>query len=139
VKTRRLKRSRRTSTLLWLCQGPRLWLTRRPEQGVWAGLWSLPEWPAACATGVGLPAWPGRWRALPPVEHALTHFDWTLQPLRWTLPQDLAESVRATIEDALGAGRWVTRDEALSMGLPAPVRRLLLEASGGPGDSPSAD
>ncbi|MGA1286306.1 MAG: A/G-specific adenine glycosylase [Rubrivivax sp.] len=131
VKTRRLKRSRRTSTLLWLCLGPRLWLTRRPEQGVWAGLWSLPEWPAERADGVGLPAWPGLWHALPPIEHALTHLDWTLQPLRWTLPQDLTASARASIEQAVGPGRWCSRDEALALGLPAPVRRLLLDAASG--------
>jgi len=130
VKTRRVKRSRRASTLLWLCAGAHLWLSKRPERGVWAGLWSLPEWPAERAAGVDLPDWPGQWQVLPPVEHALTHFDWTLQPLRWTLPQDMPGAERASIEDTLGPGRWVIRDEALAMGLPAPVRRLLLEASG---------
>ena len=56
---------------------------------------------------------------LPNVEHALTHFDWTLQPLRWTLP------ARAKLPAGLPPGRWFTKAEALALGLPAPIRRLL--------------
>lgn len=64
-------------------------------------------------------AWPGRGQWLPPLEHRLTHVDWTLQPLHWRLPaRGAAEVVRA-----LGAGRWFTAEEALALGLPAPVRR----------------
>ncbi len=32
---------------------------------------------------------------------------------------------RAQGERALGAGRWFDRDEALALGLPAPVRRWI--------------
>jgi A/G-specific adenine glycosylase len=62
---------------------------------------------------------------LPPVDHALTHFDWRLEPWRHALPARLAASRREAIEAALPAGRWCTRDEALAMALPAPVRRLI--------------
>jgi hypothetical protein len=31
------------------------------------------------------------------------------------------------IEAALPPGRWVSRDDALAMGLPAPVRKLLID------------
>ena len=129
VKTRRLRRGRREHVLLWLIHRDRLWLTRRPDDGVWAGLWSLPEWAPQTLEPITA-SWPGCGEDLPAIEHALTHFDWTLQPLRWTLPKDVPATERAPIEDTLGAGRWVTRDEALAMGLPAPVRRLLLESSG---------
>jgi A/G-specific adenine glycosylase len=122
VKTSTLKRGRRQHALLWLERGAALWLTRRPPNGVWAGLWSLPEFESAEALRGLSAGWPGHGEWLPPIEHALTHFDWTLQPLRWRLP---LRGTRAVVEAALPAGRWVSRAEALALGLPAPVRRLL--------------
>ena len=128
VKTRRLTRGRRAHVLLWLRQGERLWLVQRPEQGVWAGLWSLPEWPADEDLQPRVAGWPGAGEVLPAIEHALTHFDWSLYPLRWTWPEGLAQADQAALEAGLPLGRWVTQAQALSLGLPAPVRRLLGDA-----------
>ena len=125
VKTRKLRRGQRRHALLWLRSGERLWLVQRPETGVWAGLWSLPEHASMEALLDFLAGWPGEGETLPVVEHALTHFDWTLQPLRWTLPARLPAARRTALEAALPAGRWVTGSEALAMGLPAPLRKLL--------------
>jgi A/G-specific adenine glycosylase len=125
VKSRRLQRGRRTSGLLWLVQGDALWLEQRPAQGVWAGLWSLPQADSAQAWQRAATGWPGQGQALPVIEHALTHFDWRLEPLRWTLPARLPAAARRAVEAALPPGRWVARDEALALGLPAPVRRLI--------------
>jgi A/G-specific adenine glycosylase len=119
VKTRRLKRSRRRHALLWLRRGQRHFLVQRPERGVWAGLWSLPEYDDAPALEAAVQAWPGEGEWLPVIEHTLTHFDWTLQPLRWTLP------ARARLPADLPDGRWLLLTEALAMGLSAPVRKLL--------------
>lgn len=123
VKTRTLRRGRRRHALLWLQQGGQLLLVQRPETGVWAGLWSLPEYESAEALEAAVAGWPGAGGWLPPIEHALTHFDWTLQPLRWTLP---AAADRPPLPPA---GRWFTRGEALALGLPAPIRKLLVEAA----------
>jgi A/G-specific adenine glycosylase len=43
VKSRRARRGRRRHALLWVVQRGRWWLVQRPARGVWAGLWSLPE------------------------------------------------------------------------------------------------
>lgn len=43
VKSRRLRRHRRTSDLLWLTHRRRVWLVPRADTGVWAGLWCFPE------------------------------------------------------------------------------------------------
>jgi len=74
---------------------------------------------------------PGERTVLPVIEHALTHFDWTLRPLRWTLPaRGVAAALRewSTLPWA-SPGKWVTPQEALALGLPAPVRRLLQGAA----------
>ncbi len=118
VKTRKLKRGRRAHALLWLQRGDEVWLVQRPPRGVWAGLMSLPEFESREALQACVQGWPGNGEWRPDVEHALTHFDWTLQPLRWTLP------ARANVRPP-GEGRWVAVPQALSLGLPAPVRRLL--------------
>jgi len=121
VKTKKLKRGHRAHALLWLERGDQLWLTQRPDSGVWAALWSLPEYDSAGALEALTAQWPGQGEWLPAIEHALTHFDWTLQPLRWGWPAKAPKKLEAS----LPPGRWFTRDEALVMGLPAPVRRLL--------------
>ena len=119
VKSRRLKRGQRLNALLWLRQGESHWLVQRPPKGVWAGLWSLPEYVDVDALKQAAGGWPGRGEWLPPIHHALTHFDWTLHPLAWQLPP------RAMLPAVGEPGRWVERDQALNLGLPAPVRRLL--------------
>jgi A/G-specific adenine glycosylase len=105
--------------LLWLQQGDQVWVQQRPPRGIWASLWSWPEadevahWQALAAT-LG-----GTTEVLPPFVHVLTHVDWTLAPLRCRLPPDAAAPDLP--------GQWVSVDQALQMGLPAPVRRLLTE------------
>ena len=125
VKTRKLKRSQRDHALLWLDHGGSVWLVQRPQTGVWAGLWSLPEWASMDALWAGAAGWPGHGRPLPLVQHALTHFDWTLRPCFWALPAGLAPPGLRAVQAGLPAGRWVPREQALALGLPAPIRRLL--------------
>jgi A/G-specific adenine glycosylase len=120
IKTRRLKRGRRENAWLLLRQAERLHLVQRPDTGVWAGLWSLSEFESVSALQQLSQRWPGdgEWRR--PLLHKLTHFDWTLHTLNWTLPP------YAKLPDGVAArGRWFKLDEARSLGLPAPVRQLL--------------
>jgi len=125
VKTRRLKRTRRSNAMLWLSDGDRLWLVQRPPQGVWAGLWTLPLYAEFDEMRALAAAWPGCGEPLAAIDHALTHFDWHLQPWRHRLPPRLTAARREALEAALPAGRWVSREEALRLGLPAPVRKLI--------------
>ncbi|HVK31873.1 MAG TPA: A/G-specific adenine glycosylase [Burkholderiaceae bacterium] len=128
VKTRRTKRGSRRNALLWLAQGDRLWLTQRAPKGVWAGLWTLPLFDALDALQALTAGWPGEGNALPPINHALTHFDWHLEPWRHRLPARLSRASLDALGAALPEGRWFTRDEALALGLPAPIRKLLQTA-----------
>lgn len=119
VKARRSRRTQRENALLWLRHRRRVWLVQRPQKGVWAGLWTLPEFASTAAAEDATAGWLGQGTWLPTFKHALTHFDWTLHPLRWAWPE------RAAAPAALPPGRWFTLEEALALGLPAPIRRLL--------------
>ena len=126
LKSRRTQRGERSNVLLWLRHRGDVLLVRRPERGVWAGLWSLPEFSDLKHARAAAATWRGDGKALPVIRHALTHFDWHLQPLRWELPARTAIATREAIADDL-AGRWVSNADALRMSLPAPVRQLLNE------------
>lgn len=125
LKSRRSPRGRRAHVLLWLEHGPQVLLVRRPERGVWAGLWSLPQFDDVPAALAAVDGWPGDGEALPPIRHALTHFDWQLEPLRWRLPVDAGAPLLRAIAARFDASRWLPLSDALAMSLPAPVRRLL--------------
>jgi len=127
VKTRRL---RRTAQSLWLLQAMRedgaVWLEKRPPRGVWAGLYSLPVFESREALARALA--PARMSAAhlqdgDPFVHVLTHKDLHLHPVRVAWPRRRpAEPVTA---ERTSAARWVGPEEWPSLGLPAPVRRLL--------------
>lgn len=123
VKTRKLKRSSASWWLLWAedDQG-RIWLARRPQTGVWAGLHCLPVFESSEALLQVLPA-SARAAAqqLPAVVHVLTHKDLLLHPVQVQLP---AEALAGE------EGFWATPEDVERLGLPAPVRKLLSPISG---------
>jgi A/G-specific adenine glycosylase len=127
VKTRKLKRSQRSHVWLLLCWGARIWLIQRPSKGVWARLWSLPQFDDLNAFEAAYPDRPGQGQLLPSIKHVLTHFDWTLVPYLWTLPDSIQAAQAHAITASLATGQWVSFEQALAMGVPAPLRKLLLQ------------
>ncbi len=125
VKTRKVKRSRRANALLWLQQGDAVWLVQRPDTGVWAGLWSMPEFDDLDALDDWLGDWPGERQQLPVVRHVLTHFDWELSPLRHTLPERTGPKRLERLQRTWPTGKWVALADLPAHGLPAPVAKLL--------------
>jgi A/G-specific adenine glycosylase len=125
LKTRRAARSRRENWWLWL-ERPEagIWLEQRPATGVWAGLWTLPLYDSeqALVDDLARHANDGaaQIESLPAVEHALTHFQWTLHPRRLRLGQ-----VAPACAEPAPNGRWVARGELSAYALPAPLRKLL--------------
>ncbi len=116
VKTRKLKRSSSTMWLLWAvnAQG-QVWLQKRPDTGIWAGLFSLPVFDSDQEL---LAAWPhGREpEFMAPWKHVLTHRDLHLHPVR----------IHGTDPfSPLCEGQWVDADVWPALGLPAPIRALL--------------
>ena len=114
------------SIVLWLEDAlGRVLLERRPATGVWAALWSLPQaddhaqarawFDASVGGGVDFDA------AEPslPIAHGFTHYRLQLHPLRWR-----ALAPRDSVGDN-GDIRWVPRDALRTLGIPAPIRRLI--------------
>jgi A/G-specific adenine glycosylase len=102
----------------------RVLLQRRPPAGIWASLWSLPEADSHEAARAWIDAHldAGRIAAheLDPIAHGFTHYRLTMQPLRWH-----GVGPGASLRDD-GDLRWVTRDDLQSLGIPAPIRTLLV-------------
>jgi A/G-specific adenine glycosylase len=100
----------------------RVLLHRRGAQGVWSGLWSLPEaedsdsaWREAQHHAHIDDA-----RSLTPFVHVFSHYRLQIQPLLF----DNAAPVRA-IADNVDL-RWYATADLSALGLPAPVRTLLM-------------
>jgi A/G-specific adenine glycosylase len=125
VKTRRLVRGRRENVWLDLRWRGQVWLVQRGATGVWASLWSWPEFDSTQAFDAATQGWPGRGEMLPAFTHVLTHFDWRLQPVRWTFPARTSAPARSSLLAAWPTGRWFDVDAALALGLPAPLRKRL--------------
>ncbi|GMV74629.1 MAG: hypothetical protein AMXMBFR78_15800 [Rubrivivax sp.] len=131
ARPRRARRGARSSLWLWLQSGAAIWLVPRPAEGIWAGLWSLPEFDSPEAVHAALPALAARAgapQAGAAFVHVLTHLDWTLQPLAWQLTERARRTVQPQLAKRWPEGRWVKIEAALALGIPAPLRRLLLQA-----------
>ena len=126
VKTRRLVRKRRETVWLDLRWRGATWLVRRPPTGIWAGLWSWPEFDSMGEFDAAAADWPGGAESLDAFTHVLTHLDWTFQPVRWTFPARAAAGRIARITSSWPEGRWFAIDDAAAMGLPAPLRKRLV-------------
>lgn len=125
VKSRRLVRRQRDNVWLELRRRGQVWLVQREAKGIWAGLWSLPEFDSIEALDAAGAAWPGEGVALAPFTHVLTHLDWTLRPVRWNFPARTPARILTELETRWPSGRWFDLGDALDLGLPAPLRKRL--------------
>jgi A/G-specific adenine glycosylase len=126
------------SVVLLLCQlDNRVLLQQRQNSGLWGGLWSLPEYPTHDALQhwlqqQGLPADSGATPApgannspeiWPVLRHTFSHFHLDITPV-------VVRVDKATrLMDSAGT-LWYPLDHSLSVGLSAPVKKLLDRLSG---------
>ena len=100
-------------------------MQRRPPTGIWASLWSLPE----ADTHEQARSWfelhlhgdYDQAEALAEIPHVFSHYRLRMHPLRW---QALVARDVVRDNDDL---RWVPRVALATLGLPAPIRKLLGE------------
>ncbi len=119
VKTRKLKRSSQSLWMLWAqTTDASVFLHKRPTPGVWAGLYCLPLFDDRESLLQALPN--GSHATLqeaPAFKHVLTHKDLHLHVVHVQLPA----TALATLE-----GAWFAAGEWPQLGMPAPIRKLLL-------------
>jgi A/G-specific adenine glycosylase len=122
VKTRKLKRSAQSLSLLWAERADgAVWLERRPASGIWGGLYCLPVFASEDELLAALPAaLQGQLQAVPPFVHVLTHKDLRLSPMRLPLSARQAKTLSLS-----GDGDWYGKTAWTVLGLPAPIRKLL--------------
>ena len=126
---RRAPRRLRRTHMIFVLAGGRVLLERRPSRGIWGGLWAPPEFAEAQSAEAWLAArfgataeQPAR---LPLVRHAFTHFDLDIEP--WII--EVGEKGGGVGEGDAG---WHELASIPTVGLPAPVARLLEEIRNGP-------
>ena len=119
-----LRPQRRAFMVVALEKSGTVLLERRPESGVWGGLWCLPEFSTASAAAAfirdTLGVLEGAARPLAVLEHAFTHFDLTITPL-------LVQCAGTPYLVEEGRGLWYNLREPAPVGLPAAVSTLLAQ------------
>ena len=118
-RVRRASPRRKVAMLVVLARGEVL-LEKRPPKGIWGGLWSLPEAAVDADVATEVSARygirDGSLDALPPFEHAFTHFTLEVSPWRIT--------PRKTPVLPAGAS-WLALTDVNGAALPSPVKALL--------------
>jgi A/G-specific adenine glycosylase len=113
---------RRTQLLILRNRDGQVLLQQRPDNGIWGGLWSLPELDVEASASqwcmqnglnvLGLAQWPT-------LRHTFTHYHLDIHPLLI----DVAEGSQAVMDG--DTWLWYKDGHTRSVGLAAPVRKLL--------------
>ena len=111
----RARRLRRAFMVAAVREDGGVYLERRPEHGVWGGLWCLPEFTSEAEASA---YWGSGLQALGNVEHAFTHFDLVITPLF------VRYRGNADVKDG-PASLWYKPCDPARIGLPAPIKSLL--------------
>lgn len=121
VKTRKLTRRSESwyLVIVFNTQG-QVWLQRRPDKGIWAGMHCVPVFADRDSQDIFIASFGCNTAAIqkrmPPFLHVLTHRDLYLHPV---LINDL------TVPRLCSEGDWFGPEQWHAVGLPAPIRRLL--------------
>jgi len=118
----RARRTRQVFMLVAVREDRTVLLERRPESGIWGGLWCLPEFDTLSAARVfadqTLQRSQSEPRALQTMQHSFTHFDLVISPLLTRC------SGSASVMDD-SQSLWYNTHEPARIGLPAPIKTLL--------------
>jgi A/G-specific adenine glycosylase len=123
----RARPARRVFMVVALHSDGSVLLERRPEHGVWGGLWCLPEFTTATAAQAfirqSLTAAAIEPQPLSALEHAFTHFSLVITPLLVR-----CEGAPAVVDEARSL--WYQPKEPQRVGLPAPISALIASLAG---------
>jgi A/G-specific adenine glycosylase len=118
----------RTTTMVLAWHDGQVYLERRPENGIWGGLWSLPE-----VNGTSVEDWcrerlagnPGQIESWQVLRHSFSHYDLDIQPIVVRIEAPLSK-----VADFADAG-WHPLDNKLPGGVAAPVSKLIEQLKNG--------
>jgi A/G-specific adenine glycosylase len=114
--------TRQVVILLAVNESGQVLLRRRPQRGIWGGLWSPPEFATAQAAAdfcvASLRSAYPKPQEMERLRHAFTHFDLEITPLRVTC--DSGAGVADGFESL-----WYSARDPSRIGLPAPIANLL--------------
>ena len=109
-------------TMLVFLNNKEVLLEKRPQTGIWGGMWSLPEIAMheiaseVAASRLGLEVEAGEPFAI--INHTFTHFKLAITPQPLLL-------VKQTLQAQAPNMIWLPIDEAISAAIPTPVRKIL--------------
>ena len=134
VKSKKLVRSSENLSLLWARRPDgSVWLERRPVAGIWGGLYCMPVFETEKAVRCFLPKHLAACAVtVQPFIHVLTHKDLHLYPIATLFAESDEMPVRSSAatgaeSDKSFSGAWLAADAWAVLGLPAPIRKLLLQ------------
>ncbi len=122
-KPRKVNPRRETRMLIVRDSSGGLLMERRPEQGIWGGLWCFPQAAvdlsiddAVAPLGIAAPADVER---LPAFTHKFTHFDLHIEPLLIEIAEPANRVADADVR------QWWQPVEIASLGVPRPVGKII--------------
>ena len=118
----------RTTTMVLANHDGHVYLERRPESGIWGGLWSLPE-----VNDAGVEDWcrdrlesePRELESWQVLRHSFSHYDLDIRPILVRVGAPLSKV--ADCDDAT----WHRLDDNLPGGMAAPVSKLIEQLRNG--------
>ncbi len=120
AKRRKAQRRRRSAVMLVARNAGKVLLVQRPANGIWGGLWCLPEFAdreAAAAYAASELVATDTAEPLPEIEHSFTHFDLVITPVM------VRCAAASRVHD--GDSLWYDPASPARIGLPAPILTLL--------------
>ena len=109
------------TTMLLLLNGNEVLLEKRPSNGIWGGLWILPEISmqeiATEVTAIRFGLEVEAEEPLASFQHVFTHFKLEILPQ----PLQVTRQIQTNIPNTI----WLPIEDAISAAIPAPVRRIL--------------
>ena len=123
-KVKKEKPTKNTTMLILLDSNSNVLLEKRPSVGIWGGLWSLPESneedQLVMETEQRFQCQLSSANRLTSFRHTFSHYHLMIQPIVFAMGMTgaVAESTKY---------QWYSKEVALTLGLPAPVRQILEE------------
>ncbi len=109
------------TTMLIIRMGNEVLLEKRPQKGIWAGLWSLPEINMSeIATEAAKQQFNLETEAEEPLEmvnHAFTHYKLAITPQPLIVTSAISQNPKTI---------WISIEDAIGAAIPTPVRNILL-------------